>query len=377
MGRPSSATSPLPSALEEVSISLVVPFVHSPSGFIEYLRSLEPELLGHLRTRFPDIPGESMLRYRPLRVEGSHQMVVVESRGEPSRRLLVKGPRRVHASQRKMETEYRVLTTVAPVISARNARTRCPEVVAYYPERGLLLLEMIDGVTLKSLLFGRARIPESTSAQELLRLCGEWLAGFHGLTRLATEGNPFEWALGTFTRRSTQRIFEKYADVDIWTGLCHAALQLARAHVNFRRPLCLLKQTFTPNDVLVEEGRIYVVDFEVCYTGYAYEDLAGFTAFGHLLLPWRRGVAAARRTDLGTQERVLLSSYYAHAPASCREDHIMMTLARVVVIARSLLLFERRSTRWQQVKFRMLEPYWRRRFRAVCRETLGTLREAE
>jgi len=241
----------------------------------------------------------------------------------------------------------------------------------------LLLLEMVDGVTLTSLLFGRARMTESTSAQELLALCGKWLAAFHGLTRLTAEGNPFEWALGALTRRSAQRVFEKYADAEIWTGMCDAAARLARAHPDFRRPLCLVKPTFTPKDVLVQGGRIYVVDFEVCAAGYAYEDLAGFTAFGHLLLPWRRGVAAARRADLDAQERILLSAYYAHAAAPHREDRIMMTLARVVVIARSLLSFEQRSTRWHQMKFRMLEPWWRHRFRVVCREALGALQEAE
>ena len=94
-----------------------------------------------------------------------------------------------------LAAESRLLSEVAPRISAQNPATRCPRALAYRASPGLLALEAVEGPRLDAVLFGLASTRERRDVGRLLELCGEWLARFHELTRTGEEGNPFEWAL--------------------------------------------------------------------------------------------------------------------------------------------------------------------------------------
>ena len=105
-----------------------------------------------------------------------------------------------------MAVEHRLLTEVAPLISAVNPAVRCSLVVAYDPKQPLLMLEMIDGRDLKSVLFGRGPAPGPRELLALLGLCGGWLARFHALSsrRGAGRAAPPGWTWTDSGTRSSR-----------------------------------------------------------------------------------------------------------------------------------------------------------------------------
>lgn len=338
------------------------------------IRELEPEILGHLRRVFPEVPRDARLRFRPLRVDASHAMVLVETAKNPVRRLLIKGPRTYDGSRQRVEHENWVLTEVAPRISADNPSTRCPQVLAYYPDRELLLLEMVGGTNLRSLLCGRAQLRGRASLPELLGLCGQWLARFHSLTRSGDEGNPFEWLGEALASPSSRMIFANHADHNTHELLQDVVKTLRREHADFLAPRCMIHGSFTPYHVLVQDDRIYVIDFEGGRIGYAYEDLAFFAAYYDILPPWRRALGA-RRIDLREQQRIFLESYLSRSAPLRQPERLILRLARLLAIARFLFYLEGAKTRTGSLRFRVLGPWWRHRFRLACREELKALQE--
>jgi Ser/Thr protein kinase RdoA (MazF antagonist) len=340
---------------------------------IERIRDLEPEILAHLRRVFPDVPRETPLRLGMLKVEGGgHYMVLVETAQKPARRLLIKGPRIYDGSRRRVENESRVLREVESRISQHNPSIRCPRVVADYPDRQLLLLEMIEGLNLKSVLFGLAEPRGRTSLPQLLELCGEWLARFHYLTRSDDEGNPFEWLAEAL--EGSRTIFASYADDGTFTLLRSAVDKLLHDHQDFRTPRCMIHGAFTPYHVLVQDDRIYVIDFEDSRMGYPYQDLAFFTAYYDMLDPCRR-LLGTRKLDLRKQQSIFLNSYFAHAGLQREPADFILRVARLLAITRFLVYSEKPKARRASLRVRLAGPWWRHCFRLACRREIKALRD--
>ena len=358
---------------EAASLDSTVP---DPARWAAQLRELEPDLRGHLCRMHPDVPADAPLRFRPVVVRASHHMCVVETGTEPVRRLFLKGPLKSREPTREsLETEGRVLTEVAPAIAEKNQATRCPQLVAYRPDRELLILEMVEGEHLDSILFGFGRIQARRHLARILGLCGEWLARFHALTQSEEEGNPLEQVLDALGEPPVRDAFDRYAGRHTWEATRDLAEVFYVNYRDFRKPVCLVHRDFTPYHVLIGDGRVYVVDLASSARGYAYEDLAVFTAFYDVRLPWRRAVAAWRM-GLRSQREAFLGAYCRATAPLVGVEVATLRLARLIALARLARGLEARDT-WLRATRTWLAGFWLRlRFRSVCREELGALERA-
>src|ERR1700692_682463 len=176
----------------------------------------------------------------------------------------------------RLEREEYILRSVAPKIWAANGRTRCPQVLAFFPYYKLLLLEMVDGKSLKEILFDvgwtHSNIPD------LLALTGEWLGRFHSITQ-EEQANPFCWLKSAFAEKNVRNTFQSCGVSELYPWLEGILEQFAREYADFRRPLCQQHAEFTPLHVLVKHDTIYVIDFGASRVGFGYEDVAMFSTF--------------------------------------------------------------------------------------------------
>lgn len=349
---------------------------NSPLG--PQFQELREDILEHVQRLFPELPSNVPLKFRPIAVWGTHEMGVVEAGNSPVRRLFMKGPRKDGRKWMGLEVEHRILTEVAPKISAQNPLTRCPSVVAYYPDREILLLEMVEGAPLHRLLFGWNCPRDSQSLGEYLRLSGEWLARFHGLTRSERVGNPFEWLVNEFESIPTRSAFEQYAGLRTYRAVRDLADRFRREQRSLKKSLCGIHGAFTPGHVFVQDERIYVIDLESSRMGYAYEDLAYFTARYDMFYPWRRD-AEGKRIDLDGQRDLFLKGYVAHASPLGAVEGLIIHLARFLSMLR---IVRRKGPPKQPVtKSRGPKFWWRRfwlryRFGVLCRQELRALQDA-
>lgn len=335
------------------------------------LRQLEPELVEHLRREFPDVPLDAPLRFRPVPTLSAHHLVVVETSRGVTRRLLIKGPPR-HDRRPGRSIETRLLADVGPQIAAHNPSIRCPRMVACYPDDELLVLEMVEGPTLASLLFGRPALRARVAAAEYLDLCGAWLARFHDLTRTGQEGNPFAWLTKAFEDPASRVVFERHAGGALYRSLCQLARRLLHDHPTVRAPLCAIHGSFTANHILVQRHQIYVIDLESSSIGYPMEDLATFAGFLEILAPWRRALAA-RSLPPSEQLRRLLESYSARTAPLTGPETLVLRLARLLAIAKLLRDLDKFTRRDKSVTSWLLRPWRRHRFRLACRRELAAL----
>jgi Ser/Thr protein kinase RdoA (MazF antagonist) len=258
--------------------------------------------------------------------------------------------------------------TIGPQMSAGNPDTRCPEMLAYYPDRGLMLLEFVDGHRLDTLQLGLAR----SSAHDLSRLtglCGEWLARFHALTRLPEEANPFETLTESFRRAPPWLVHQ---DVETYDEVRRLAEALRRRFPDFKQPLCMIHGEFAPYHILVRDSAIHVIDFGSSRKGYPFEDLTFFTSFYDSRLPWRRLVGAIR-IDFEEEKGRFLESYRHYSGAFDDRMESVMRLSRIHAMARYVTAVGAKDT-WRAACYsRIAQPWVRRLFWNVCREELEAL----
>ena len=342
---------------------------------LDQLRDLEPEIRLHLSRIFPDVAQATPLDLQLLQVDCAHWMVVASTRTRPARRLLVKGPRKYGPSPAKLEMERHLLAGIVPQIIAGNPLTRSPQLLASYPDRQLLLLEMVEGVHLYSMLFGLRDLGARRRLPDLISLCAEWLARFHRLTESGETGNPFDWLIEELERPRAQDVLERYAGPETRAALCELAHWARDRYPDFRRPLCLLHRRFAPYHVLVQGRRIYVFDLETNPAhGYPYEDLAHFTTYADIVFPWRYA-AGIMRMNLAEQRRTFLEAYVRHTSPLTEPEQAVLRFARVLAMVSYASDLEKEDTGKRRLRGWVGKPWYRHRFRLVCREELAALRE--
>ncbi len=328
----------------------------------EDLRSLtrspavEANLRGHLRHLFPDLPSDVPLRCREVHPRTAHQTLIVETLDGAMRQLFVKGPLRPGVvTPQSLGTEMVLLRDVAPRIWTGNPSTRCPRLAGYDADRGFLAIEMIEGASLESVIFGRDRAPARDPLPGLLRLTGGSLD--QGVTSSATGA-----------------VFCRYADEGTYRDLCSVAQRLGSHYAAFRAPVCLIHGTFLPHHMLVQDGRVYVIDLAESRKGYPYLDLATFMTSYDVRLPWRRRWGA-KELALEAQVRCFVDGYASHMGAFAEPEAIILRLAHLLSLAdfcRKLF----RGTWSARLQSWMARPWLQHRFRVVCRAELGALRAA-
>jgi tRNA A-37 threonylcarbamoyl transferase component Bud32 len=343
------------------------------------LSGLGPEALVEVAgLRFSQRTG-SKVRVQALSRPGVHPVGVVHvTNGVASTSMFVKVQRADYNGGQNLERELRFLSDVAPLITAENPALRCPNPIAYYPERGLLLMEFVPGDSLKRHLFEikfGINPTERLNFARLLKYTGQWLGSMHRFTLQNACGNPLEWLLQQFESARTRDVFLRYSQKGNYDELVSILRRCLDLKPNFRRNLCRVHGEFTPIHVMVANDAIYVVDFGNSKLGYAYEDVGLFEGFYDCLLPWR-AAAGANRMRLDRQKELFLSGYFEQAPAAFRPaDTAIMRWVRLISFARMLDGGERRYTGWGQWAYsRLAQAILRGKFTVLCRTELTALR---
>jgi tRNA A-37 threonylcarbamoyl transferase component Bud32 len=341
---------------------------------VHVIHELQEDILERLQ---PHVVGSipAMVNVRSLsRSTTIHAVAAVEiGRNGTALRCFAKGDVANYQGPQRLETEDHILRHVAPEIWKANPRTRCPQVLAFFPHHKLLLLEMVDGKSLKELLFDvgatRSDIPD------LLALAGEWLGRFHAITR-GEQADPFAWVKSAFAGKKVRDAFQECAVSELYSPLEGLLQRFAREYPDFRRPLYQLHAEFTPLHVLVKDDAIYVIDFGSSRRGFGYEDVALFTSFFDSLLPWR-AVAGFLRLPLAQQKRTFMESYLMHCEETFGSpDQIVMSFARLHAMAHYVSCREPIPFAWPTALYAQIGRLWvRRQFAALARRELAFLQQ--
>ena len=344
------------------------------------LSGLGPEALVEVAGLRSSEQTHSKVRVQALSRPGVHPVGVVHiSNGLASTCMFAKVQRADYNGGQNLERELRFLSDVAPLITAENPALRCPNPIAYYPERGLLLMEFVPGDSLKRHLFEikfGINPARRLNLAQLLKYTGQWLGSMHRLTLQNACGNPLEWLLQQFESARTKEVFLRYSQKGNYDEMFSILRRCLDLKPNFRRNLCRVHGEFTPIHVMVANEAVYVVDFGNSKLGYAYEDVGLFAGFYDRLLPWRVA-AGAFRIGLDRQKELFLNGYLEQAPSAFRPaDTAIMRWVRLISFARLLNGGERRYTGWGRWAYsRLALRILRYNFTAVCRAELTALRE--
>jgi Ser/Thr protein kinase RdoA (MazF antagonist) len=365
----------------EIALTLVLRRILSGrpgSSATAWLRHVEPDLRAHLRRQVPDLSSATALTIRRPEGYSSHHVAIVEvaAGGEQGGVFLKAG--RTAAQDARMDAEHRFLTEVAPLISQTMPGARCPAVLAYYPDRQVLLLQVVKGGSLRLALSGLGGIKLRRHLPAVLSLAAIWLGRLHTMTRTEDVGNPFAWIRQALEHPGIAGVFARYGDPGSHAAFLDVGRQLHRRYEAYRRPRCVIHGAFSPRHVLVDNDEIYVIDLEHSRSGYPYEDLATFLRAYEMLLPWKR-LLASRSMNLAEQQDCFLRAYWAEAGLPTPMDGVIMRLARVHALAEALGGSGARS--WKPARATALSvarwTWWGRRFRQVCRKELSALRDPE
>ncbi|HUA15082.1 MAG TPA: phosphotransferase [Verrucomicrobiae bacterium] len=315
-----------------------------------------------------------MVKIVPLPHQSMHEVAAVEiAQNGNLVRFFAKGDLANYGGPQRLETEEYVLKSIAPEIWRANPRTRCPQVLAFFPERKLLLLEMVEGKSLKELLFDVGR--NHSNLPDLLALSGEWLGRFHAATQ-CEQANPFEWLEGSFAEAKVQDVFRNCGVAELYPALATLLQRFRLDYPDFRRPLCRIHSEFTPLHVLVKDDSIYVIDFGSSRVGFGYEDVATFTTFFDTLLPWR-AIAGSMRLPLSQQKDIFRESYFAHRQMTFGvPDNIVMRFAYLQAMAHHESCRETIPVSPAAAIYATAGRAWvRRRFAGLARRELAYLRQ--
>jgi tRNA A-37 threonylcarbamoyl transferase component Bud32 len=343
------------------------------SRLAETVIELQNEILQQVSPMGDSNP-PSAVKISPLAHQTMHEVATVEiGQNGSAVRFFAKCDLVDYDGPQRLETEDYVLRHIAPEITQGNARTRCPQVLAFFPERKLLLLEMVEGKSLKELLFDMGST--QSNLPDLLALTGEWLGRFHALTEVE-QANPFEWLEGSFAQPKVQNVFRNCGVADVYPALAQLLQQFRLDYPDFRRPLSRLHSEFTPLHVLVRKDVIYVIDFGSSRLGFGYEDVAMFTTFFDILLPWR-AVAGSLRLPLAQQKDIFRESYFAHRQLTFGvPDNIVMRFAYLQAMAHHESCRETIPSSTAAAIYATAGRSWvRRRFAALARRELAYLRQ--
>ncbi len=343
------------------------------------LSGLGPEALVEVAGLSPSGPDRSSVYVQSLSRPGIHPVGVVHvSNGTDSIALFAKVQRSDYRGAQDLEREMRFLTDVGPLIATENPGLRCPTPVAYYPERGLLLMEFVPGESLKNLLFElkiELGAPAKTNLARLLQCTGRWLGSLHKVTQQEETGSPLEWILQEFENKRTQAVFQRLSQLTEYQEFLSILRKCLAQNPGFRRNLCRLHGEFTPIHVMVGENAIYSVDFGNNKVGYAHEDVSLFLSFYDCLLPWR-AAAGAMRIGLAKQKDLFLNAYHDQASRSFGPaDAAIMSWMRLICFGR---IFEGGDRRYKGMSKLFYSAVALRSLRAsftsICQAELTSLR---
>jgi hypothetical protein len=314
------------------------------------------------------------VRVCPIEERSVHEIATLEVAGSSAvacyfAKATVPG----YAGSQDLAAESRILADLGPRMAALNRKTRCPAVIAFFPEEKLLIEEFVRGQTLKALLFDFP--PAHADLGRLLSLSGEWLANFHRSTQRGY-ANPLDWLWGEIHSRQLTDAFRRCSIPELYPVVVQLLRHFRQQYPNLYRPLCQVHGEFTPLHIMVQNEDLYVIDFGSSHRGFPCEDLARFSTFYEGLLPWR-GAIALLRFPVARQINVFLESYAAHAGFLANlEDDVVNRFARLCAMAHQQLCWEREPRSYREKGPLKIRQIWtRRRFASLARRELTHLQQ--
>jgi tRNA A-37 threonylcarbamoyl transferase component Bud32 len=338
------------------------------NSLIDLVERSKDEILQQLQAS-PARNASTGVIFRPFAPRAMHKVGTLELRNNGSTvRCFAKSTAANYRGPQRLEREEHILRDVTPKICVANQNTRTPRVLAFFPDRRLLLLEFIDGSRLKNLVFAR-NIPHFVS------LAGEWLARLHATTE-SGEANPFAWLETALTEEKVRTAFEHCSAAPLYQPIVKLLGRFHQQFPNFRQPLCLVHGEFTSLHVLTKGESIYVIDFGSSRTGFGSEDVAFFSTFHNALLPWRQ-IAGYLRYPLSAQSKIFLQSYFKHCGRIVSPvDEIVLRFANIRAIALHGSCWEVERKGWAQKIYACLGRQWiRRQVAAVVQQEFRYLQQ--
>lgn len=237
----------------------------------------------------------------------------------------------VCAGERHARNEYEALCFLSGGSSPGAPALAVPRPISLNPDHAALLMEKCAGEKLTRVMRwtwlrpgARARLPH------LFRSCGQWLSKFHEVTRQPGDVRP--------VLERVEREF--FADLKACRvlGLDPNLAAAAAQHFDEGKSSAFAAQTglvgrhcdFAPYNILVDESRVTVIDFEGFQQGLPFDDLCYFLSMVKATPSYHIG-----RASLGHLCSEFLHGYQQHGPLDRDSLRFFMVPAMLKIMASS------------------------------------------
>jgi tRNA A-37 threonylcarbamoyl transferase component Bud32 len=309
------------------------------SASSEQARFLKEEIDKNVEAFFPGWLGREKIYVYPFKTRSRHFLTIIEAvDGRNRKRLLAKGAPEGNIGNQNLHAEYQLLSEICPKIESSHTLSCSPRIVAYFPERNLLVREWVHGRSLASALLGAS---SSFAARETLWRIGAWLGALHAVTWDQERGNPCDFLLEYFCRPKVASSIRSWLGPQGYDELLTLVQDVTRRDAG-QTPMLVTHHDFSPANVMVTESGFQIIDFASARPGFAYHDVTLFKCFYEALPFWRRRLMS-RLEPIDVQMDAFMDGYKSKTGGLWEFDQQMLSLFRL----RSLSVWLHRvSPKW-------------------------------
>ncbi|KAL8706537.1 MAG: hypothetical protein Q9201_000410 [Fulgogasparrea decipioides] len=200
----------------------------------------------------------------------------------------------------RMDFENTAMTKIAKLITPKMSPVRVPKIIKYDEEFKVLLMTHAGAENLKE-AYGKHDL---LHVSKVGRQLGEWLATLHHSTKETDSGeggNPTGKAMYRWAYSHLAQVAEHYGlDVEFCKYIDGKYGSLLQTDDD-----CVCHGDFWPGNVLLEEGKLTVVDWEMCRRGCGATDVGQFSAEAYLLDRFCGGRGVQHAFLQGYREKML------------------------------------------------------------------------
>lgn len=334
----------------------------------EQARFLKEEIDRNVEVFFPGWSGREKIRVSPFKARSRHLLTMIEAvEGGKQKRLLAKGAPTGNIGNQDLHVEYQLLSEICPKIDGSQASSCSPRIVAYYPERNLLVREWVQGRSLMSALVSPGAF---FPVRETLWRVGEWLGALHAATWGREHGNPCDFLLEYFCRPNVAASIHSWLGPKAYDELLALVEKVTRRDAG-QTPLVITHHDFSPANVMITESGFQIIDFASARPGFAYHDITLFKCFYEILPFWKRRLMS-RQEPIDVQVDVFMDGYRSKTGELWEFNQQMLSLFRL----RSLSVWLHRvRPRWHvRLGKRLCASFFGTRFPKVWAQEIKNLR---